>query len=224
MERCARRRLIQWCLVPVVLITIGLGWKFPLLGFTVPVVMLAGVVGGIFRGRYVCGNLCPRGSFFDRLLAPVSMKKPIPQFLRGMTFRWLVLASLMVIMAFRVSRNPGDVKHWGHVFWLMCVVTTGIGVVLGVCIHPRAWCAFCPMGTIQNAIGGGRDELRIDRGRCHECKLCEKACPLALSIVKHKDDGLVLDRDCLKCSECIGACPAGSLRWPSTSGWPRKTA
>ncbi|MFC1736814.1 4Fe-4S binding protein [Candidatus Hydrogenedentota bacterium] len=67
-----RRHIVQWCLLPIVLITIGLGWKYPLLGFSVPVVMTAGFVGGIFRGRYVCGNLCPRGSFFDRILLRVS--------------------------------------------------------------------------------------------------------------------------------------------------------
>jgi hypothetical protein len=44
-----------------------------------------GIIGGIFRGRYVCGNLCPRGGFFDRLISPVSPKLPIPAGFRNMT-------------------------------------------------------------------------------------------------------------------------------------------
>jgi hypothetical protein len=36
----ARRRTIQWSLVPVVVVTLALGWKYPALGFSVPVVML----------------------------------------------------------------------------------------------------------------------------------------------------------------------------------------
>jgi hypothetical protein len=56
-------------------------------------------------------------------------------------------------MVFRVSQNPGDWRHWGKTFWMMCVITTAIGVVLGILLHPRTWCAFCPMGTLQGALG-----------------------------------------------------------------------
>ena len=209
-----RRHIIQWFLMPIVIVTIGLGWKYPLLGFSVPAVMLAGMIGGIIRGRYVCGNLCPRGSFFDRLMTCVSRKKPIPEFLISMAFRWVLFAALMGFMVFSILQNPTDIRHWGHVFWLMCVVTTGIGVVLGILIHPRSWCAFCPMGTMQNALGGGKHQLRIDSETCVECKDCEKACPFGLSIAEHKNDGNLPSRDCLKCSECIAVCPKSALSWP----------
>ena len=209
-----RRHVVQWCLMPIVLITIGLGWKYPLLGFSVPVVMLAGIVGGFIKGRYVCGNLCPRGSFLDRVISLVSRKKPIPDFFRNMSLRWLVFAAMMGFMVFRISKNPTDINHWGRVFWLMCVITTSIGVILGIFVHPRTWCSFCPMGTIQNVFGGGKYQLQIDPKLCRECKLCEKVCPINLSIVKDKDNGRLSDRDCLKCSECIAVCSYGSLSWP----------
>lgn len=92
LRETVRRRIIQWCLLPIVLITIGLGWKFPLLGFSVPIVMVMGVIGGFIRGRYVCGTLCPRGSFFDRLVGPISRRGRIPALLRNMTWRWSVFA------------------------------------------------------------------------------------------------------------------------------------
>lgn len=209
-----RRRIIQWCLMPIVLITIGLGWKYPLLGFSVPVVMLTGMVGAVIRGRYVCGNLCPRGSFLDRVIAPVSRKKDIPDSLRNMPWRWLVFAAMMGFMTFRIAQNPTDIYHWGRVFWLMCVITTSIGVVLGLAIHPRTWCSFCPMGTMQSALGGSKRQLTINSELCRECKLCEKACPINLPIVKHKDNGRLLERDCLKCPECIASCPHEVLSWP----------
>ncbi len=63
-----RRHVIQWFLVPVVIISIALGWKFPWLGFSVPIVMLMGAIINIKKGRYGCGNLCPRGNFFDRIM------------------------------------------------------------------------------------------------------------------------------------------------------------
>lgn len=209
-----RRRIIQWCLLPVVLVTIGLGWKYPLLGFSVPVVMIMGLVGGIFQGRYVCGNLCPRGGFFDRLVSMASRGAPIPKAFRNNTFRWTILIVMMGFMIYRISLNPGDIYHWGRVFWLMCVITTGIGLVIGIPIHQRTWCAFCPMGTMQSILGGKKKQLRIDKDLCVECRRCEKVCPINLPIVSHKDSGVVNEPDCLKCSECIAVCPKNALSWP----------
>jgi len=208
-----RRRVIQWCLAPVVLVVIGLGWKYPLLGFAVPVVMITGMIAALFRGRYVCGNLCPRGAFLDRVIRPLSPRRPIPDRLRSMALRWVLLVLLMGFMVFRISRNPGDVRHWGHVFWLMCVVTTALAVVLGLLVHPRAWCAFCPSGTMQNVLGGGRRPLRIDAQLCIDCKKCERVCPFGLLIRQDKGVGALQTRDCLKCGECVAACPKDALGW-----------
>jgi ferredoxin-type protein NapH len=210
----ARRRAIQWSLVPVVVVTPALGWKYPVLGFTVPAVMLMGFVGGLFKGRYVCGNLCPRGSFFDRVIAPLSFRKTIPAFVRRMPLRWTILVAMMGFMTWRILQNPGDWRHWGKTFWMMCVITTTIGIVLGILLHPRMWCAFCPMGTIQNALGGNKQQLLIDAGKCKTCHSCEKACPIQLAIVQDKDDGRLTSRDCLKCPECVAACPTNALTWP----------
>jgi ferredoxin-type protein NapH len=208
-----RRARIQWALAPIVIITIALGWKYPILGFSVPIVMLMGITGGLFNGRYVCGNLCPRGSFFDRLIWRISLGKTIPAFMRDMPLRWVILVAMMGFMVFRIWQNPGDWHHWGKTFWVMCVVTTAIGVVLGAVVHPRMWCAFCPMGTMQSAIGGHRNQLGIDVKLCRECHVCEKACPIQLSIVQDKSKGRLQSRDCLKCPECISVCPTKALGW-----------
>jgi len=209
-----RRRIVQWTLAPITLIVIALGWKYPLLGFAVPLVMIVGIVGGVINGRYVCGHLCPRGGFYDRMISPLSPGRPIPRFLKKALLRWALVFLLMGFMVFRILQNPGDVYHWGRVFWLMCVVTTGVGVVLGVFLHQRSWCSFCPIGTIQNAMGGRKNQLLIDAERCRECAACEKVCPIGLPIVRHKLEGVVNEPDCLKCPECIKVCPAQALRWP----------
>jgi len=213
-EAAARRRRVQWLLVPVVVVTIGLGWRYPWLGFSVPIVMIMGLAGGLVRGRYVCGNLCPRGALWDRVLAPLAPKRAMPGWLRSRPWRWGILAALMGFMAVSLLRNPGDPMHWGRVFWRMCVVTTAVGLALAAAVHPRAWCSFCPMGTLQNALGGRRKQLLIDGGKCRSCALCERACPLSLPIVKHKDEGVVREPDCLRCSECVAVCPVKALSWP----------
>lgn len=207
------RRKLQWMLAPVVIVTITLGWKYPILGFTVPVAMVTGMAGGFFRGRWVCGNLCPRGGFFDRMIAPFAPRRPIPPALRSMPLRWGIFALLMAFMAWRLTADPTNWEHWGRVFWSMCALTTGIGIVGAVTIHPRSWCALCPVGTFQNAVGGGKLPLQI-ASHCRECGKCEKACPIALPIVLHKGAGALAERDCLKCPECIAACPVNALAWP----------
>ena len=210
------RSLRQWMLAPFVLITIALGWKYTWLGFAVPVAMLMGVAGGFMRGRYVCGNLCPRGSFFDRLIAPLAAKREIPAMLRSLPLRWGIFVLLMGFMVWRLAANPADIRHWGHVFWLMCAITTVVGVVLALTFHPRSWCAVCPVGTLSNAIGGDRYQLTIDSD-CRECGKCEQSCTFGLSIVRHKGAGVLHERDCLKCSVCAMSCPKGSLKWPEAA-------
>lgn len=206
-----RRKAVQWGVLWIVLITIGLGWWFPWLGFSVPIVMLVGVVGSLFNGRYACGNLCPRGSFYDRLMAPISPNRPIPQWLRSKILRWALFVLLIGLMAVRILQHPLDPMHWGRVFWMMCLVTTAVGIPLALLIHPRTWCSFCPIGTVQSAIGGHKNQLRIDGDLCRSCALCEDACLMGLSIVGHKDTGIVSEPDCLRCSECVAVCPANAL-------------
>ena len=208
-----RRKNIQFVLWPIVVIVIAFGWQYPLLGFSVPVVMLMGIVGCILQGRYVCGHLCPRGGFFDRVIAPLSRKKPIPAFFRNRRLRWAVFILLMAFMLYRISLNPTDIYHWGRVFWLMCVITTAVGIALGIVIHPRAWCSFCPMGTLQSALDRGNKQLRIDSSLCIECRACEKACPMNLAIIKFKADRRLADTDCLKCPECSAVCTRKALQF-----------
>jgi ferredoxin-type protein NapH len=208
----ALRRRIQRALWVIVVITIVGGLFYPLLGFVVPVVMLTGIIGGFFKGRYVCGWLCPRGAFLDRILRPVSPQREIPAWLRGRIFRWVIFALLMGFMSWQISLNPGDAYHWGRVFVRICIITTAIGVVLALFVNPRTWCSFCPMGTMQSAVGGSRAPLKMDEG-CIECRACERACPMDLAIVGQAENGTLDLRDCLKCSECQLACPKNLLHF-----------
>jgi len=62
----SKKRLAkQWAVTPLFLLILFGGWKYPFLGFFIPLCMLLGI--GLFRGRKWCDWYCPRGSFYDTL-------------------------------------------------------------------------------------------------------------------------------------------------------------
>jgi polyferredoxin len=94
-------------------------------------------------------------------------------------------------------------------------LTPSVVLVLALFLHPRTWCALCPIGTVQAATGGRRHPLHLNGATCRTCHLCEKACPMNLTILRHKASGCVAEPDCLHCQECIRVCPAHALTEPA---------
>jgi polyferredoxin len=159
-----------------------------------------------FRGRWFCGNLCPRGSFNDFWLGKISLKKKIPNTFKSMTLRTVVFILFMVFFVYRIIGTKGLVDKVGMVLVVMCIVTTLIAILFGILINPRTWCSFCPMGTLQRWFGGKRYQLKFDKNKCVNCNLCNKVCPMGLTVneISHKPD-------CIKCSRCVDVCPKKAL-------------
>jgi uncharacterized membrane protein HdeD (DUF308 family) len=50
------------------------------------------------------------------------------------------------------------VRYWrnwealGWFFWGVCVGTLTVAVAVGLLYKPRAWCAACPVGTLQHTL------------------------------------------------------------------------
>ncbi|MDD1731511.1 MAG: 4Fe-4S ferredoxin iron-sulfur binding domain protein [Methanosaeta sp. NSM2] len=154
----------------VLIVSLG-GIFYPKLGYFLLLVFASLMIVAPFRGRWFCGNLCPRGSFVDFWLAPLSRKDRI-----------------------------------GMVFVTLCILTTSVAILFGVIIAPRAWCSFCPMGTLQRAMGGKRYQLKMDADRCIDCGRCQKVCPMQLPV-----NEIMEKPDCIKCGRCIEACPKQAL-------------
>jgi ferredoxin-type protein NapH len=156
LEKRRIRSFTVW-LLPVVVLG---GILFPILGYLVFFMMIFFLVLSYFKGRYWCGNICPRGAFLDMALSRVSLKAGLPDLLRK---NWVKPALFLFFMSFFILQfvlAEKNVYSLGFVFVRMCLLTTLIAVVLGVSYHHRAWCIFCPMGFLQGKIG------TLNRQRC----------------------------------------------------------
>jgi ferredoxin-type protein NapH len=191
--------------IMVLIVSIG-GIFYPKLGYFLLLVFATLMIIAPFRGRWFCGNLCPRGSFVDFWLAPISRKVEIPSILKSMKIRVPIFIMLMGFMIFRIIGTNGIVDKIGMVLVTICILTTAIAILFGVLIAPRAWCSFCPMGTLQRIAGGDRYQLKVDREKWIDCGKCQKVCPMQLTVNEIQDKP-----DCIKCARCVEACPKSAL-------------
>ena len=205
----------------ILLAYIALGWFFPVIGLIAIVCMIGPVVTSIWKGRWWCGHVCPRGNMYDRLLSKYSPHKPIPAFVRTFGFRLFMVIFIFTMFGIQLSMVPwseGGMAMWsgiGRVFWTIIIVTTIVGVVLSFIYAPRTWCSFCPMGTISRWVTPTKAPLPESMPRvfvssaCQmKCKSCARVCPMQLT--PYDSRGLekgFLDPDCIKCGKCTLACP-----------------
>ncbi len=190
----------------LVLIVSIAGLWFPLLGYFLLLVFATLLITSIFRGRWFCGNLCPRGSFNDFWVGKITRNKKIPSFLKSYWVRIPLFMLMMGFMGYRLLSTQGLINQIGMVFVIMCLVTTTIALFAGASVSPRTWCTFCPMGTVQNIIGGNKYQLQVDDSKCIDCNKCEKSCPMQLEVHTNNEKP-----DCIKCGRCITACPTKAL-------------
>lgn len=148
------RTTIQSALSIIFVLTVAIGGFFyPLVGFAVPVVMLVAIVMPLVRPKSFCAYACPRGKALGLALKPFSRGKPIPASLRTPGIKRALCGFMMFCMIGSVARYLKMPQALGTFFWAVCAISLAAGVIVGLTYRPRAWCAMCPMGTLQETIG-----------------------------------------------------------------------
>ena len=193
--------------IPIIVPIIAIGGLFyPLLGYFLLLDMAVLMVVSPFKGRFFCGNLCSRGLFNDYILSKISRKVKVPKLLKNMTFRLTVLVIMMSFMVYRIMQSQGIVYKLGGILVAMYIMQTIIISLLAIFISPRAWCHFCPAGTMQRFFDRKKKILKIHKDKCIDCGLCKKVCPMGLPV-----NEIIHKPDCIKCGRCIEVCPKKAL-------------
>lgn len=176
--------------------------------------MMAPVVFAMMgKGRYWCGNICPRGNFYDRVVSKFSNNKKSAKLFKSSYFRGMIIIFMFYMFGRGVYNNWGNLYGIGIVFYRMIVVTTLVGIFLSFFYNSRIWCNFCPMGSLAALITyfkKNKSYLKINNS-CVSCKICEKKCPMGITPYSFKDDGAINDVDCIKCEQCALSCPKKSI-------------
>lgn len=182
------------------------------IGVMAIICMVAPILVSFFKGRYWCGNLCPRGNFYDNIVSKFSNAKKVPNILKSKLFRVMVIIIMMITFGAGIKANWGNLYGIGMVFYRMIVLTTIIGVGLSFFYNQRTWCHFCPMGTMASYVARLRKSKRVLRvsPSCVSCKICEKKCPLGLVPYDYKGD-ILSHPDCIQCGKCVNVCPKKAI-------------
>lgn len=218
----------KYAWIITILIAIGGLWQ-PKLGLLVLFIMSGLIITSFFTGRYWCGNFCPHGSLFDRILLPISQNKAIPKPLKS---RPMIIVFFIFFMFNFCKKIINVFGNWGNYdfldkFGLLFVNTylmvLIIGSLMAIFITPRTWCQFCPMGTMQKlsySLGKStgvakKTDKKIsisDINLCRNCGLCAKVCPFQLEPYKNWNGNNEFDDiNCIRCSNCVEYCPVKIL-------------
>ena len=208
----------------ILLVYLVAGYFWPAIGFLALICMIAPVAFAVRKGRWWCGNACPRGNLYDKILTKYSPHRPIPAFVRTRGFRIFMVLFIFTMFGVQMTRAWGDWNGMGRVFWTIILVTTIVGVALSFIYAPRTWCSFCPMGTLSSWASPRSGKLpdnyrRVMVGeKCTtKCKLCSAVCPMQLKPYESRNDASgFLHPDCIKCGNCIKGCP---LKVPEMKPW-----
>ncbi len=204
-EVCCRQSS-QWAMALLLPLVVVGGYYCPRLGFTVLGLIAFFLVLASKRGRFYCGWFCPMGAFHERILSRVSMHRDILPIFKSSWFRWLLFTLMIGLMLFQLYMAWGDSKAIGSVFRMMWIVSTGLAIGLGIYFKPRAWCAVCPMGSMQGVGSRNTYLLTVDK-ECKQCGLCKKVCPIQTYPGAYREHGQVPSIDCLRCYNCVTNCP-----------------
>ncbi len=180
------------------------------------------VIGIVFR-RSFCGYICPLGALqelFSRAGARLlGRRRPRMPAILDRPARYLKYAVLLVFVVWTwqaaelVMRPYDPWVAWMHVsdatsaFAEFAVGFVVLGISLaGSVVYDRFFCRYlCPMGAFLGIFSRvSIFKIRREAATCIDCKACDKACPVTVTVSTVET---VNSPECIDCGECVNVCP-----------------
>jgi len=197
------------------------------------ILMMAAFVLAIGFGPLICGWVCPLGSF-QQWTAKVGRKihgkkynHMIPAGIDSKLryTRYLVLAVVIYVTATTGKLVFQDYDPYFALFnfWSIevapaALIILGTTVALALFIE-RPWCKYaCPYGAVLGLFNFVRIfKIRREVSTCINCKLCDRNCPMNITISTQQR---VRDHQCIACMNCTSEqfCPVADTVEFSTKG------
>ncbi len=187
--------------------------------------MIIVFVTAILLGPVFCGWACPFGSFQEwigkigRKIFKKKYNRMIPlkldRVLRYLRYLVLVWVVIMTAVSAKLIFSDFDPYYALFNFWTGEVAITGfisLGLVILLSLFvERPFCKYaCPYGALLGLSNLFRIfKLRRNSVTCINCKACDKACPMNITV---STVAAVTDHQCISCLICTSeaACPVPS--------------
>ena len=187
-------------------------------------------------GRLVCGLLCPFGFFQDLLykipVRKIKVRENLDKILRKLKYLILLLFVVIfpVILTNKfgqgdpyfckyicpagslgaglplVLKNPSLRSTLGFLFtWKIFLLS--LTTISSIFIY-RPFCKYiCPLGAFYAFFNKfSFYKLSLDKDKCVDCGLCEKACKMGVDIRKD-----INSPECIRCGECKSVCKFNAI-------------
>ena len=188
------------------------------------------IIFALLTGPICCGWMCPFGTLQDLLIGlrktlglpklQLRGHKPL-KWLRYLLFGITFINGGSLILQV-LSYDPRvNFQHFLQIRSLN-ILNAIILVIFSLCalFIDRFFCKYlCVEGARQSIISGGR-LFKIHRTpTCINCKKCDRACPMGITLTKSP---IVNDLECISCLACIDACPVkGAIKIRPSLSWKR---
>lgn len=170
----------------------------------------------VLTGAAFCSWICPLGTIqewlagltkrvFGRQFAiPVSIHRPL-RYLRYVVLGLIIYLTVISYKLIFEAYDPFKVLFHFKFEETAAFVVFG-GIIVASLLVERFWCKYlCPLGAVISILGKfNLVKIRRDSKECIDCGLCTRHCAMDIDVAKA---AAVPERDCVKCLDCIDACP-----------------
>ncbi len=168
--------------------------------------------------------------FYSRLLLWFPLGLALYMFVWPAAKRWVVAPALEDVWPEGLI-YIGGVPAWAHLegafivedfwatfptLWVAIPFFFVVGFLIVYTLGAKGFCTYgCPYGGFFAPLDKYAPmRIVVDHDKCAECGVCTAVCTSNVRVSEEiKDHGMVVDPGCMKCMDCVSACPSDALAY-----------